>query len=182
MERRKTRQRNLVFDALMELNHPTAQDLYEHIHSRPDNFGKKISLGTVYRNLQILEEDGSLISIEAPSFVTHYDARLDPHYHFRCKKCGVVLDMNMDYITELNDKAQKESGCVIESHSLAFKDAAKNAKTQQRIDCGSDRTTGPPISMPVIRLAAFFTDASIIPPGCRITTVPPLSALPIRSK
>ena len=128
MERRNTRQRNLVFGALMELNHPTAQELYEHIHSKPDHFGKKISLGTVYRNLQILEEDGSLISIEAPSFVTHYDARLDPHYHFRCKKCGVVLDMNMNYITELNDKAQKESSYVIESHSLAFEGRCEKCK------------------------------------------------------
>jgi Fur family peroxide stress response transcriptional regulator len=112
----------------MELNHPTAQELYEHIHAKPDSFGKKISLGTVYRNLQILEENGKLISIDSSSFVTHYDARLDPHYHFICKNCGVVLDIAMDYMNELNDKAQKGNDCRIESHSLAFEGCCEKCK------------------------------------------------------
>ncbi|MDR0540304.1 MAG: transcriptional repressor [Spirochaetaceae bacterium] len=122
MERRKTKQRDSVFDAVMKLNHPTAQELYDYIvqQKKTGPFSKKISMGTVYRNLQILEETGKLTPVYSDPLVVHYDARLDPHYHVQCKKCGSVYDMPMDYLNALNKMAQETCNWTVESHSLAF--------------------------------------------------------------
>ncbi|MDR0551324.1 MAG: transcriptional repressor [Spirochaetaceae bacterium] len=131
MERRKTKQRDSVFEAVMELNHPTANDVYEHIirKKKTGMLSKKISLGTVYRNLQILEETGNLASIYADPLVMYYDHRLDPHYHIKCVSCGAVRDVDMDYRAEINQKVEILSGWEIESHSLAFSGLCPECKT-----------------------------------------------------
>jgi Fe2+ or Zn2+ uptake regulation protein len=121
VERRKTRQRDSVYNAVLNLNHPTAQEVFEYIiQNRPAGQEKRISLGTVYRNLQILQESGKLINVSSEALVMHYDDRLDPHYHVHCVYCGAVHDIPLDYQAELNRLAQSASDFTITSHALTF--------------------------------------------------------------
>lgn len=69
--------------------HPTADTVYMHIREIYPN----ISLGTVYRNLNLLVEQGEIIKISQCSDSDRFDGNTNPHYHFLCLKCGCVQDL-----------------------------------------------------------------------------------------
>lgn len=70
-------------------DHPTADVIYAAIRRTKPN----ISLGTVYRNLSLLSDIGEIQRIVAGDGKEHFDANTSPHDHFRCEKCGCVLDL-----------------------------------------------------------------------------------------
>ncbi len=87
--RRRTRQRGLVYDAVAGTDsHPTAEWVYERVRRAMP----RVSLGTVYRNLQILVEDGRLRTWSRGR-ITRFDADLSPHDHFVCDRCGLLVDL-----------------------------------------------------------------------------------------
>jgi len=69
--------------------HPSANWVYRQLRQRfPD-----LSLGTVYRNLSQLSEEGLIKSVGVVDGQERFDARTDPHSHFVCRQCGAVLDL-----------------------------------------------------------------------------------------
>ncbi|GMO14653.1 MAG: Fur family transcriptional regulator [Termitinemataceae bacterium] len=112
--RRRTVQRDLVLDAIVLGNHPTARTIYNEVSKY-----SSISFGTVYRNLQILVEDGAILQIETGASA-HYDKKTEPHYHLHCKKCGGVFDIVLPYQQEFDLKAAELSGFHIDSHMILF--------------------------------------------------------------
>lgn len=72
--------------------HPTADKVYEIL--KKDH--PEISLGTVYRNLNLLAEMGEISRVETSSVKDHFDGNQHPHAHFVCRKCGGVFDLNLD--------------------------------------------------------------------------------------
>lgn len=87
--RRSTRQRRLVYEAVMATDsHPTAEWVYEAVRRA----APRISLGTVYRNLQVLVEEGRLRSFTRQGRI-RYDGDVSPHDHFACDGCGILLDI-----------------------------------------------------------------------------------------
>lgn len=71
-------------------SHPTAEVVYEEIKKIYPN----ISLGTVYRNLNFLVEQGDAIKLSCEDHKEHYDGVTHPHSHFYCKCCHQVYDVN----------------------------------------------------------------------------------------
>jgi len=69
-------------------DHPTADMVYTSIREEFPN----ISLGTVYRNLSLLIELGEIKKVTTDGAV-RFDAKLTPHSHFICRKCGRVMDV-----------------------------------------------------------------------------------------
>jgi Fe2+ or Zn2+ uptake regulation protein len=126
--RRRTKQRDLVSNAIHALDHPTARETYAYIMTTADSALKEsISVGTIYRNLQVLEQDGKIISVPAENQgAVRYDNRLDAHYHLLCENCGRIVDVPFAYDHKLDSEAGRQSGCKIESHSLLFKGVCKN--------------------------------------------------------
>lgn len=113
--RRYSRQRELIHQYLMNSReHPTAEMVYQAL--KPENPG--LSLGTVYRNLNLLSEEGTVVRM--PYSVERYDANTAPHVHFRCRLCGAVHDMTYAYDASLDQQAQKECRHTIQTHSLTF--------------------------------------------------------------
>ncbi len=87
--KRYSRQRELIRAAVQgSREHPTAEMVYQWL--KPAN--PNLSLGTVYRNLNLLAEEGVLIRMPFP--VERYDAVTRPHTHFCCEKCGRVMDLD----------------------------------------------------------------------------------------
>ena len=76
--RRNSRQRTLVYQAVKDSHsHPNAEEVYLLVRRQlPD-----ISLGTVYRNLNLLADIGEAIKITTPDGGDRFDARTNPHYH-----------------------------------------------------------------------------------------------------
>lgn len=92
MNLKYSRQREAIKNFMMSRkDHPTADTVYMHVRQEFPN----ISLGTVYRNLTLLSEMGELQRLRVGDGIDHFDAELDPHYHFICDECGAVLDINL---------------------------------------------------------------------------------------
>ncbi len=95
-----SRQREAIRDFLMDrTDHPTADTVYENLRITYPN----ISLGTVYRNLNLLAEIGEIQKLSSFGGADHFDGRTDAHCHFYCKNCQRITDMdelNPDVIME----------------------------------------------------------------------------------
>ncbi len=118
VKRNKSKKREAVYEALAKSKaHPTAEMLYDSLKGDYP----ELSLGTVYRNLSVLEADGMVISVSHEGGHTRYDARTDPHAHFVCRVCERVMDLDMtDSAQSLYESIEEETGCKILSHSLCF--------------------------------------------------------------
>ena len=73
-------------------SHPTADLIFTITKKTIPN----ISLGTIYRNLKQLEDEGAIKTIYDNN-VVRYDWNTKPHNHLKCKKCGDLLDINLKY-------------------------------------------------------------------------------------
>ena len=88
---RNTRQRSVILDILRQsCAHPTAETIYrEARHALPN-----ISLGTVYRNLNFLRDQGTVREIRpSEGGSSRFDAADTPHAHFHCVHCSALLDI-----------------------------------------------------------------------------------------
>lgn len=94
---KRSKQRDAIIAFLMTCkDHPTADTIYMNIKKEFPN----ISLGTVYRNLALLSERGEILKLTYHQGADRYDAIVDPHYHFICRECGEVMDLEMDSLDE----------------------------------------------------------------------------------
>ena len=116
--RRNTIQKDLVRNAVYEMKrHVTANEVYEFIKESYPTIGK----GTVYRNLDILVEEGALRKVEVSEGPNRFDFTLKNHYHVRCVKCGEVSDVDMDEIPDLMKKIHDTHGIEFLDYDISFK-------------------------------------------------------------
>ena len=112
-----SRQREAVLIYLRSTkSHPTAETIYTEIRKQ----FPKISLGTVYRNLNLLVEHGEILRLNCGDGVEHYDATIEPHNHFVCRRCNAVIDLEMNSIDDIDEKAKKNFSGRIEGHEVYF--------------------------------------------------------------
>ena len=109
-----SRQRESIKANLMSRHdHPTADALYASIREEFPN----ISLGTVYRNLSLLSDLGEVQKITVSGGPDRFDGNPAPHYHFSCRECGCVMDLDMPSQEQLNQIAAEQNDRTIEKHS-----------------------------------------------------------------
>lgn len=89
MIRRNTSQRQIVYDALYFLGHATSDDLIKYINTNYSN----ISLATIYRNLTILLDDKQIKKVKIGD-IDVFETVKDKHYHFKCRVCGNIIDID----------------------------------------------------------------------------------------
>lgn len=112
-----SRQRESILQYLRSTKcHPTAEMIYQNIQADNPN----ISLGTVYRNLTQLTKLGKIRKITALSGPDRFDGNMYPHYHFVCRTCGNVLDLEMDSLAHINLLAAHNFDGTIEGHVTHF--------------------------------------------------------------
>ena len=107
-------QREKIYESVCGTKeHPTAQMVYDALHGEMP----KLSLGTVYRNLHQMAQEGRLLELDGP--IARFDARIQLHTHARCTVCGCVADVELPYDPALDAAAERE-GWNISGHSLIF--------------------------------------------------------------
>ncbi len=114
---RTSRQRERILEVLKGTDtHPTADWVY---HEVKKDF-PSLSLGTVYRNLKILKEQGVVEELRCGSTFDRYDGNVVPHYHFVCRRCGRIWDLGAPYKNGLDKAIGSSAPFAVEGHRLEF--------------------------------------------------------------
>lgn len=114
---RLTTQRQIILEELAKVKtHPTASELYDMVRRRLPRIG----LGTVYRNLELMADNGMILKLEVGGTQKRFDATTAPHYHIRCSCCGKVDDMDVPVIDNLVKSAAESSSYQILGHHVEF--------------------------------------------------------------
>jgi len=95
-----TAQRQVILEELKKTNtHPTADEVYQLVRGRLP----RISLGTVYRNLELLSENGMIRKLEWAGTQKRFDGELTAHYHIRCLNCSRIEDIHIEPLPALEE-------------------------------------------------------------------------------
>jgi Fur family ferric uptake transcriptional regulator len=117
MLHRNTLQRQVILEELRKLTtHPTAAVLYDIVRSRLP----KISLGTVYRNLEMLSRLGVIQKIEFGAGEARFDGFVELHDHLRCIRCGRVDDAPLPPLALREVTGNDLGGYRIVDHRLEY--------------------------------------------------------------
>lgn len=88
-----TPQREEIYKVLLESSsHPSVDSIFEKVKSKFPN----ISLDTVYRNVESLERANLVNRIPGLEGKNHFEANIEPHHHFICKKCQTIYDFTYE--------------------------------------------------------------------------------------
>lgn len=129
-----SRQRESIKACLMNRkDHPTADALYASIRTEYPN----ISLGTVYRNLNLLVETGEIRRLTCGDGADHFDGNIAPHYHFICRECGQIYDIPMAAASALDENAKAYVPGVIDGHSLQFTGVCTACLSKEKVQSAS---------------------------------------------
>lgn len=112
---KNSKQRNIILKIVKDnCNHPDAYTIYELARKELPN----ISLGTVYRNLNLLSELGSIKKITVPNGNDRFDKTIINHSHFHCIECSKVFDIevNLD-----NKSIEKSNKCRIVTEDIVLR-------------------------------------------------------------
>lgn len=135
---RQSRQRAVVLEVVQStMDHPTA----DWVHRQARRRLPRISLGTVYRNLKRLAEEGAIREIHSGGHQARFDGNTGRHYHIRCLGCGRVNDLPMSVDTRLEEEAARAMnyrilGHQVEIHGLCplCRDVSPNENHSHQID------------------------------------------------
>lgn len=114
---RLTRQRAIIMEVLRRTTiHPTADWIYDRVRERCPN----VSLGTIYRNLNLLKEKRLISELKFGKNTSRYECNFESHHHIICLKCGKLEDIQCESHSDLNKSVEKISGYEIVTHQLEF--------------------------------------------------------------
>lgn len=125
MTHRSTNQREAILRLLRGTrSHPTADNIYDEVRKEIPN----ISKGTVYRNLKVLQELGQIRELNLNGTISRFEIVQSAHYHFRCERCGIVLDLDEPIYEELDRKLAERTGLKVSHHQLEFRGLCQNCQ------------------------------------------------------
>ncbi len=88
-----TPQRQAVYESLLSRgDHPTVEEIYNDVKKKYPF----VSLATVYRTVETLEDLGLIKRVAYWGGSARYDANIHDHHHLICLKCGAISDLEMD--------------------------------------------------------------------------------------
>jgi Fur family peroxide stress response transcriptional regulator len=105
--RHRSRQRDRIRSWIQGTDtHPTAAEIHEALLPELS----ALSLGTVYRNLEVLIATGEVDEVPNSLGATRYDGNVEPHHHFNCERCGRILDVDIPVPRGLTRRLVRERG------------------------------------------------------------------------
>lgn len=125
-----SKQRESIIHALStKLNHPTAEMVYQCVRQEQPS----ISLGTVYRNLNLLVEQGVLRRISTPVNGDRFDIRTDAHNHLLCTCCGNVFDIEDVDFSNLDSVLFERLGFLVTEKHIMLSGICRNCRAEQEL-------------------------------------------------
>ena len=124
MQERQTKQKQMIYEALMTLDHPTATEVYAYVH----DVSPTVSRATVFRVLGGFAQGGRALELKLAGNEVRYDYNVKPHYHARCLSCGRVTDVHTEGVNEGGMVATNTEGFVVEGYTLEFFGTCKECR------------------------------------------------------
>ena len=122
----KTKQREKLLQYIERIpgTHFSAGDLCDHLKAE----GAAIGLSTVYRQLELLVDEGVLqkyvIDGNTPACFEyvgeHKRAETDPGFHCKCEKCGKLIHLHCEELSQTQDHLRKEHDFQINPMRMVF--------------------------------------------------------------
>lgn len=127
---RYSSRRQLILDTLRSCtNHPTAEELYTMVREHMPS----ISLGTVYRNLNVLVDSDEIRKFEPPGQVkARYDAKREEHAHLVCRECNTVYDLNLPEVSSIDEKVETITGFYTEQRDIVLNGVCRSCREHLR--------------------------------------------------
>lgn len=114
---KRSKQRERILGILLNTDrHPAAAWIYDQLRGEFSN----LSMGTVYRNLNILVEQDKVRRIVCGSTFDRYDANTEQHYHFICQECRLIMDVEMPFDESLNERINSTHRFKAVGHQIQF--------------------------------------------------------------
>jgi Fur family ferric uptake transcriptional regulator len=124
-----TPQRTIILEELRKTKtHPTADEVHARVRRRLP----RVSLATVYRNLDLLARAGLIQMVELGGCPRRFDGWVDDHLHVRCLECGEVGDVSDGLIGRARERVEKLSGYEVTGHQLEFTGVCPNCRKKAR--------------------------------------------------
>lgn len=131
MMRRNTIQRSLILDAVNKLHcHATVDEVYNEIVKKHPT----ISRATVYRNLNLLSEMGEIRRLQIPGTADRYDHINSKHCHVKCQICERVFDVDMDFVSGLENEIRDTHGFDFTGYDIIFHGICPECKNKRNLD------------------------------------------------
>ena len=120
-----TKQRQVIWDVIQSApGHPTAEQIYQLAKKQLP----QIAMGTVYRNLGLMVQEGEIQRIESAGGPDYYDKNGVPHEHFYCVSCGSLIDMD---VPDLKQFLQERTGEPLLSYQLSVRYVCRSCRESQ---------------------------------------------------
>ena len=124
---RKSKQKEAILRVVKGTNsHPTANWIYERVREEIPN----ISLGTIYRDLKLLKQEGEISELGFAGTVSRVDGNTQNHYHFRCEQCGCISDVDEPVNEEMDKRVAREMDFKVSHHKLEFYGLCKECQSR----------------------------------------------------
>lgn len=121
-----TNQRRLIYKCIQEAaKHLTAEEIYLCCRSEMPS----IAVGTVYRNLKLMEQAGEIRRIPSIDGPDRYDKNLIPHEHAVCRDCGTFFDLDAP---EIREAIQRAAEVRVLSYELQVTCLCPNCDSKRR--------------------------------------------------
>jgi Fur family transcriptional regulator, peroxide stress response regulator len=115
--RRTSKQREIILQQLKKMrSHPTACALYLLVRKKIPS----VSFATVYRNLNLLRDEGRILELSCGKYRSHYDGIIENHSHFFCLSCQNVFDGDSIEVSDETIRVNQKSGFKVVYHRLDF--------------------------------------------------------------
>jgi Fur family ferric uptake transcriptional regulator len=122
---KKSKQRDTILNTLCQLKtHPTAEELYDLVKERIP----RLSLATVYRNLELLSEMGYVQKLDTGGRQKRFDGNPSNHPHIVCVICGKVADIEMQNDPVFFDAIIDKKGYDIIAQKIEFQGICPKCK------------------------------------------------------
>lgn len=110
-----TSQRAAVYEYLSRVeHHPTAEEVFLAVKPKLP----RISLATVYKNLEALVKCEAVSKLTYGDAAARYDIRTDHHYHTRCLECGKIWDLNAAEDSKVLKHIKPQAGFEVKDYRL----------------------------------------------------------------
>ena len=128
MQERQTKQKQIIYEALKTLDHPTATEVYGYVHET----NPTVSRATVFRVLGGFAVAGRALELRLAGNEVRYDYNVAPHCHARCGVCGRVADVAVSGFSPESLQVEATCGFEIEGYAVEFHGRCRECQSAQK--------------------------------------------------